>query len=70
MLKYKRRFKDKDMEDLSRFIADEALGSINVDANVPTKAQMKRNEIKLVGDDLYWKMPDGTVKKFSGTDIS
>ena len=70
MEKFKRRFTDKDLEQLSTFLQDNAWGSPNVDANVPTKTQMKRNEIKLVGDDLYIKFPDGTVKKFSGTDIS
>ncbi len=70
MERFKKRLKEKEIQELADHITDNALGSISVDTNVPTASQMKRNEIKLVEDDLYIKMPNGKVKKFSGTDIA
>lgn len=70
MQKFVKKLKDKDMEDFANHVAQNAWGSPNVTTNVPENSDMKRNEIKLVGDDVYIKFPNGETKKFTGTDVS
>ena len=71
MERFKKRLKEKEIQELADFISENALGSINVDTNAPTEAsQMKRNEIKLVGNKLIIRFPNGKVFKFTGTEIT
>ena len=66
MERFKRKLKEKEIQELADFITDNALGSISVDTNAPTAAShMKRNEVKVVGTDLYIKMPTGKILKFT-----
>ncbi len=70
MEKYKKRLKEKDIQDLANFLAVNALGVPVVKTTTPTNATMRVNEIILKGDDLYIKFPSGKTKKFTGTDVS
>ena len=57
------------MQEYADFVADNALGSINVDTNAPTSiSQMKRNEVKVVGTDMYIRMPTGKILKFTASE--
>ena len=69
MHRIKKRLTDRETDNALNEITDNALGSINVDTNAPTAiSDMKRNEVKVVGTDLYIKMPTGKILKFTASE--
>ena len=65
-----KRSKEKVLQDRLEFIYRNAMGNVLVLDSAPTTASdLKGNTTGYYDDAIYFKLADGTFKKFSVTDV-
>lgn len=63
--------KDRGIFRIIDFILQNAENISGVDSNVPSApADLKVNESRLIGTDLYKRFPNGKLIKFTGTEVT
>lgn len=70
MERYNKRIEDKNLNDITDFIFNNAFGNPIILSAVPTAAQMKANTWGKFGTNIYVKFADNVLLRFSGTVIS
>ena len=65
-----KKVKDKDINDVFDFIAQNAMGSPVIFDSAPTNAQMKANTWGLSGTTLYVKFANNVTLSFAGTNVA
>ena len=70
MEKIRIKTEDKGVADAMDFIEKNALGNPIILDAVPTKDQVKANNIAANGSDIYMRLANGKLIKLTGTEIT
>ena len=70
MERAKKKVPDKLTDEIFEHIFRHGLGNVIILQSTPTKAQMKANTIGYYDNELFFKLSNGELKKFTVTDVS
>lgn len=65
-----KKAKEKETNDVFDFVFRNALGNIIIFQAAPAKAQMKGNTIGYYDNEIFIKLANGELKKFTVTNVA